>query len=173
MEKARALGPLLGRAGHLGRERMDVRLSQFEVTPAQTHVLLYLNDRGGQAPQGEVTAFLRVRPSTANGIIDRLEEKGMVARTVSGRDARRRLITLTCRGQEQQALFRETFQTVEDLMLRGFSQEETEQFYSLLERVIQNLEEDRRNEEQTFGPGGSLHGVDCPGGPLQRGGGCL
>ena len=38
------IGPLLGHAAHLARERMDVRLARYDVTPAQTHVLLYLGE---------------------------------------------------------------------------------------------------------------------------------
>lgn len=63
------------------------RLSQYEVTPAQTHVLLYLCRCGGQALQGQVTEFLKVKPSTANGILDRMMDKGLITRTVSGSDA--------------------------------------------------------------------------------------
>ena len=142
MQPGNALGPMLGRGAHLVRARLEARLSQYEVTPAQTHVLLYLCRCGGQALQGQVTEFLKVKPSTANGILDRLEEKGMVKRSVSGTDARRRFITLTEKGKEQQALFRKSFQAAEERMLRGISPEEVETFRSLLGRIIHNLEED-------------------------------
>lgn len=138
-----ALGPMLGHCAHLARERMDARLSRYDVTPAQTHALLYLHHHGGQAPQCAVTEFLRVKPSTANGILDRMEEKQLVRRTVSGSDARKRLITLTEKGEEQQTLFQEGFLDTERAMLRDFTLEETETLRSLLERVIHNLEEDR------------------------------
>ena len=147
MHKPDALGPTLGRAGHLCRERMDFRLSRYEVTPAQTHLLLYLQDHGGEADQRAVTEFLKVKPSTANGILDRLEEKGMVTRSVSGRDAVRRLIALTEIGREQLEVFRRQFGEVESLMVRGLSQEEVGALRSLLARVIQNLEEDRIYDE--------------------------
>ena len=169
MRKERALGPLLGRAGHLGRERMDARLSRFDVTPSQTHLLMYLHSHGGQAPQCDVTAFLRVRPSTVNGIIDRLEEKGMVKRSISGNDARRRQVALTEKGRAQQELFLKTFQEVEAMMLRGFSPEETERFYSMLERVIQNLEEDRTDDEKTLAPREALCEMDRRGDSVRRG----
>lgn len=138
-----ALGPMLGHCAHLARERMDARLSRYDVTPAQTHALLYLHHHGGQAPQCAVTEFLKVKPSTANGILDRMEEKGLVRRTVSGSDARKRLITLTEKGAEQQALFQERFLDTERAMLRGFSREEVQLCRSFLERIIHNLEEDR------------------------------
>ena len=54
MHKPDALGPTLGRAGHLCRERMDFRLSRYEVTPAQTHLLLYLQDHGGAAGRDRI-----------------------------------------------------------------------------------------------------------------------
>ena len=104
---------------------------------------MYLHCHGGQAPQCELTAFLRVKPSTANGILDRMEEKGLVTRSVSGTDARRRLITLTEKGKEQQTRFCQVFLDTEAVVLRGFSPEESRQLRAMLERVIQNLEEDR------------------------------
>ncbi|SFP59746.1 DNA-binding transcriptional regulator, MarR family [Oscillibacter sp. PC13] len=143
MEHEKALGPMLGRASHLARERLEARLSQYDVTPSQTHTLMYLHRRGGQAAQCELTAFLKVKPSTANGILDRMVEKNLVVRSVSGADARRRLITLTEKGQGKQAQFQQSFRESEDIMIRGFTPEETETFRELLGRVIQNLEEDR------------------------------
>ena len=83
-----------------------------------------------------------MKPSTVNGVLDRMEEKGLVRRSVSGSDARRRLITLTEKGAEQQALFEQSFLDTEEAMVRGFSQEEREALLSLLDRVIQNLKED-------------------------------
>ena len=139
----RLLGPLLGQCANLARERLDARLNPYDVTPAQIHVLHYLYHTGGQAPQGEVTAHLRVKPSTANGILDRMEEKGLLRRTISGTDARKRLITLTEKGQSQQETFRQKFEETESLMVKGLSAEEAQQLHDLLHRVISNLEEDR------------------------------
>ena len=147
-----ALGPTLGRAGHLCRERLDARLSRYEVTPAQTHLLLCLQDHGGEMDQRAVTEFLMVKPSTANGILDRLEEKDMILRSVSGHDARRRLISLTEKGREQLELFRQRFGEVEAMMVRDFAPEEKEALRVLLARVIQNLEEDRTYDEKAVAP---------------------
>ena len=143
MECDFGFGHLMGRAANLGRERMDARLSRYDVTPAQNHTLLYLQSHGGQAPQCGITSYLRVKPSTANGILDRMEEKGLVSRSVSGSDARRRLITITEKGIKQSALCAQCFREGEAVMLRGFTQEEIQTLFALLNRVIQNLEEDR------------------------------
>ena len=84
------LGPLLGHAAHLTRERMDARLSRYDVTPAQTHTLLYLCGHGDCAPQRDVVSHLRVKPSTANGILDRMEEKGLIRRAADENDQRQK-----------------------------------------------------------------------------------
>ena len=141
--KDRGLGPLLGHASQLAKACMDARVSRYDVTPVQAHVLLYLNCCGGQAPQCELTGLRRVKPSTMNGVLDRLEEKGFVRRSVSGSDARRRLVTLTPKGAEQQALFQQSFLEVERTMTKGFTPEEQALLPTLLERVIQNLKEDQ------------------------------
>jgi len=137
------LGPTLGHAAHLARSNMLCRVSKYDVTPAQTHVLLYLHHHGGQAPQRELTGFLRVKPSTANGVLDRMEEKGLIRRSVSGRDARRRVITLTEKGEEEQAAFQQNYLDAERAMVRGLTAQERETLMDLLDRVIQNLKEDR------------------------------
>jgi DNA-binding MarR family transcriptional regulator len=122
---------------------MDARLTEYDVTPAQVHVLHYLYHTGGQAPQGEVTAHLRVKPSTANGILDRMEEKELVERSVSEADARRRWITLTEKGKALQECCRQVFLETEALMVSGLSEAEQEQLFALLLRILTNLEEDR------------------------------
>lgn len=137
------LSPLLGCAGHLAKERMDARLSQYDMTPAQTQVLLYLHRQGGRTSQREVTAHLRVKPSTANGILDRLEEKGLAVRSVSPADARSRLLTLTEKGRQRIEQLNGAFLETEALMKRALSEEELEMLRSLLRRVIHHLEEDR------------------------------
>ena len=143
MQEMKPLGPLLGWCAHLFRERLDARLSHDDVTPAQVRVMHYLFHRGGSAPQCEVTAHLKVKPSTANGILDRMEEKGLLRRTVSETDARRRMIELTEKGIDKQETLRYKFEEAEKLMTKGLSDEELEQLHKLLSRVMKNLEEDR------------------------------
>lgn len=138
----RRLGPTLGWAAQMAKCAMDAKVSPYAVTPVQTHALMYLHQHGGQAPQQELTEFMRAKPSTINGILDRMEEKGLVRRTVSGGDARRRLITLTDKGREQQARFTESFLACEEAIVRGFSPEERETLLRLLDRIIQNLKEE-------------------------------
>lgn len=143
-DDSRRLGPTLGWAAQMAKCAMDARVSRYDVTPVQAHVLMYLHQHGGQAPQRELTEFLRAKPSTVNGVLDRMEEKGLVRRSVIGEDARRRLITLTDKGREQQSRFTESFLANEEAMVRGFSPAERETLLELLERIVENLKEELR-----------------------------
>ena len=143
MQEHTLLGPLLGHCAHLARERMDARLTEYDVTPVQVHVLHYLYHHGNQTTQRELGTYLKVKPSTVNGILDRMEEKGLVSRCVSGSDARHRIITLTEEGLARQERCRMAFFEAEGLLAAGFSEAEREQLFGLLRRILTNLEEDR------------------------------
>ena len=121
------LGPLLGHATHLARERMDARLSRYDMTPSQTHTLLYLSSHGYTAPQRDVVEHLRVRPSTANGILDRMEEKGLIRRTADENDQRQKRVYGHGKGPgTEQYWCRAAFQEAEAAMVKGLRLEETE-----------------------------------------------
>ncbi len=137
------LGPLLGHAAHLTRERMDARLSRYDVTPAQTHTLLYLCGHGDCAPQRDVVAHLRVKPSTANGILDRMEEKGLIRRAADENDQRQKRVMATEKGRRLREQVQAAFQDTEAVMFRSLRTDEVETLRALLCRIIENLEEDR------------------------------
>ena len=132
-------GPLLGHSAHLARELMRGKMTCYDMTPSQTHVLLYLAEHGPSA-QSLVAEGMRVKAPTANGIIDRMEEKGLLARCVDERDARRRLVSLTQRGESLVAELKRCFDEAEKQIVLGFSPQEQEQLLSFLRRIIENLE---------------------------------
>ena len=93
--------------------------------------------------QREVVEHLRVKPSTVNGILDRMEEKGLIRRTTDENDQRQKRVSATEKGREMKELVRNAFQDAEAAMARGLRPDEAETLRSLLGRVIENLEEDR------------------------------
>ena len=95
------LGRMIAYCAHLGMRYNEklLRRDGYDVTPVQSHVLLYLSRRGGQAVnQRELEKELHLKPSTVNGIVSRLEEKGCITRRASPTDGRCRLVGLTGAG---------------------------------------------------------------------------
>ena len=84
MDEPPELGRMIAYCGHLGRLSNEQLLRQagYDVTPVQTHLLHHLACWTGEqgASQRELERKLRLKPSTVNGIVGRLEAKGYVAR---------------------------------------------------------------------------------------------
>ena len=98
-ERPEHFGPLFGYCDHQVQKLMDRRLRQYDVSPMQCRTLTYLHEAEGEVNQKQLERHLMVKPSTVNGIVDRLEEKGMVTRTASRTDGRCRILALTAQGK--------------------------------------------------------------------------
>ena len=80
-----------------GRPKMMDANQELELSPPQGIVLRFLDE---PRPMGELAALMRCDNSNMTGIVDRLEERGLVERTAAERDRREKLIALTERGRE-------------------------------------------------------------------------
>ncbi|WP_312280411.1 MarR family transcriptional regulator [Oscillibacter sp.] len=144
MEEMKSLGRSIGCASHLFRERADARMAKYDVTPLQAHVMVHLAHQGGKSTQQALGEHLRVKPSTVNGIVDRMVERELIVRSADEADARRRLVALTQTGQARLEQLHQEMRETERLLESAFTAEELAQFYALVNRMIQNLEEDRK-----------------------------
>ena len=138
------LGALIAYCGHLGKQSMDqlLRRAGYDVTPAQTHLLMRLTctGEGQEATQRDLEKQLRLKPPTVNGIVDRLEAKVYVTRRPSPQDGRVRLVSLTEAGWGKVEDFRGVVEKAERLYAAGLSGQEREQLERLLNQIITNLE---------------------------------
>lgn len=144
MDKLPELGRMISYCGHLGKLSNDQLLRQagYDVTPVQTHLLLHLACWTGEqeASQRDLERKLRLKPSTVNGIVDRLEAKGYVSRRASPQDGRVRLVNLTEAGRSKVQDFHVIVEETERRFTAGLSEQERGQLRQLLSRIIENLE---------------------------------
>ena len=142
MSECQDLGRLLACCGHLGRQYGENLLRQrgYDVTPVQTRMLVYLSRCQSEVNQRDLERELRLRPSTVNGIVSRLEEKGYIARRTSPTDGRVRLVSLTDAGCGKLDAFRFTLEEVNRRFGAILTAEEREQLGGLLSRIITDLE---------------------------------
>ncbi|MBD5152017.1 MAG: MarR family transcriptional regulator [Oscillibacter sp.] len=142
------LGRLIAYCGRLGRQYMDqnLRRAGYDVTPVQSRTLVYLSCCGRrEVNQRDLERELRLKPSTINGIVNRLEEKGYILRRTSPEDGRCRLVSLTASGQERVDTFSATMEETGKRFSSGLSAEEEEKLRELLVRIIENLESEVNN----------------------------
>ena len=84
-------------------------------------------------------ARLCIRSSTASRLLKRLEDEGLVQRSMGVRDARMKRITPTLRAQALNQEAERRIAATEATLTRGISQEEIDQFLAIAEKLKQNL----------------------------------
>jgi len=80
-----------------GRPRIMSAGHELDLSPPQAIVLRMLDE---PRPMSELASMMRCDNSNLTGIVDRLEERGLVERTAAERDRRVKLIALTEDGRE-------------------------------------------------------------------------
>ncbi|MDP3896256.1 MAG: MarR family transcriptional regulator [Mesorhizobium sp.] len=131
--------PLSRKPGHLIRRLHQISThvfarrvadAGFDLTPVQFAALDALGANQG-VDQARLADLVAKDRATTGAVVDRLEQKGLVSRSVSARDKRARVLTLTPEGL---ALLARIAPVVEDLqreILRGLDDHEYRQFVEL------------------------------------------
>lgn len=141
-ERPAHFGPLFGYCHHQVQKLMNRLLREYDVSPMQCRTLTFLHDAPGEVNQKTLERYLMVKPSTVNGIVDRLEEKELLRRTASKTDGRCRILELTEQGMQFYDRFTAVVRQVNQRLERNFTEEEKQQLLSFLLRVARNLEEE-------------------------------
>ena len=134
---ADSVGPHLRIAAKSARMLLERHLTQARASFGTWTVLAML-ESGGPAVQRLLAASLGIEGPTLTRHLDRLEELGLIRRNRDGADRRYALVELTPAGrtlcQELDAIAR----AANDELLSGFSEEETAQLKTLLQRLTRN-----------------------------------
>ena len=121
----------LGKAYQRVAQSAKQRLAPYGVTPVQYALLKVLWEQDHQSG-AELGERLVLDSATMTGVLDRLEDAGLIKRQADVTDRRMNRIVLTARGRDLQApLDREMDQLNQDF-LGGFTLEETERLHSIL-----------------------------------------
>lgn len=139
------LGRMLGCCGRLAKLHVDVQLRRlgYDVTPVQSQALVYLSKHRGEAiTQRDLEKVMRLKPSTINGIVDRLLEKEYITRSTCPTDGRCRLLCLTEAGQSMVDSLRTALDTTDQAVLADLTEEEQHMLENFLRRIITRLEDE-------------------------------
>ncbi|GKY86628.1 MarR family winged helix-turn-helix transcriptional regulator [Sinisalibacter aestuarii] len=136
-----------GMAGHLIRRLNQVSTHVFsqhmqeaglDLTPVQFAAMDAIATHPG-IDQASVAAHIAYDRATIGGVIDRLEQKGFVARNVSKRDRRAREVRLTDRGQEVLDEILPVVTALQEEILTGLDDAERQTFLRLARKAIGSL----------------------------------
>lgn len=102
------------------RAFLALLLAEVGLHPGQDQLLDRL-DPANPASVSMLADQLSVRPSTISKMLDRLIDRGLVARSSNSRDARQTMVQLTPAGQEAQIAVREIWQRLEAELVASIS----------------------------------------------------
>lgn len=126
-------------AGHLIRRLNQISTSVFQdrmkaggvdLTPVQFGALNAIRTNPG-IDQARLAGLIAYDRATIGGVVDRLEAKGLVARQVSPKDRRARVMRLTAEGEALLARVLPEVQALQADILMGLTEAERAEFLRL------------------------------------------
>lgn len=143
MQAQKMPGHLIRRMNQISSQVFAARMQAagHDLTPVQFAALDAIVAEPG-IDQAGVAARIAYDRATIGGVIDRLEQKGFVSRTVSRKDRRAREVSATATGLAALDAILPTVIDLQSDILSGLSESEQAQFLALAQKIIdQNLDE--------------------------------
>jgi DNA-binding MarR family transcriptional regulator len=110
------------------------RMEGSGLAPQEGHILSYLRSYA-PCPIAEVIAVFGLRGSTATSVLDRLEERGLLARRPNPDDRRSFLLDLTAEGRRTAEKVQTFVDALEKAVAKKVTKEEEEGFRAVLEAI--------------------------------------
>jgi DNA-binding MarR family transcriptional regulator len=134
-EVAHQLLPLLDHLARVGRRAAELSMSPGGLRPRHLIALRLLSEQGPVSQQGLADA-LSLDPSNVVGLLNELEERGLITRRRDPADRRRHIVELSAAGHNELDCTQARLGLVEDELLSALSAEERDTLYHLLLRAV-------------------------------------
>lgn len=134
---AAEVADLLMRAAHQLRRGTQRVFAPLGLTPAQERALRIVTRWGGSIRMGEIAARMGIVPRSATGLVDGLEEAGLVRRAVDPANRRSVLVTLSDEGTRLQSAMGEARTAAAEELLSPLSPSQREVLADLLSRLTE------------------------------------
>lgn len=145
MRRERHIGYEIKALSNLMRRKMWEQAGRpdcDEFTEMQGMLLGFLcRNRDQEIFQKTLEEVFSIRRSTASRLLKNMEADGLIVRLPVSRDARLKRVVATPRAEALNEQAAARIRSFEELLLRGVSQAELDQFMATLEKIRKNLED--------------------------------
>jgi DNA-binding MarR family transcriptional regulator len=128
---------LLKRLGMTAKEQTLGAFDEAGLHPYH-HAILAVLDEGSRETQGAIADALGYDKGQLVGLLDELEDAGLVSRQRDQADRRRQIVQMTPAGRKTLEKLRRVAARVEDEFLSALSEKEREQFHALLLKLAEH-----------------------------------
>ncbi len=128
--------PLIDHLARMGRRATECMSGSLR--PRHMIALKLLGERGPM-PQHAVGTALSLDPSNVVGLLNELEERGLITRRRDPADRRRHIVELSAAGSGEVALTCDQLGRVEDDLFKALTADERAALYGLLSRAVEAL----------------------------------
>ncbi|MDR2698213.1 MAG: MarR family winged helix-turn-helix transcriptional regulator [Candidatus Methanoplasma sp.] len=118
----------------------------IEISSGQGRILYVLWQEGPMSI-GEIGRRTSLAKTTLTAMLDRMEDKGIVARTFNKTDRRQTTVSLTPAAERMRDTYRKVSDDITEVFYRGFTESEITDFENKLRRILDNLTEEEGNEK--------------------------
>lgn len=120
-------------------QNMNSQLQELDLTRAQGHIIGFLVHAKEPPCARDIEAAFDLSHATVSGLLSRMETKGFVEVCPDPKDRRVKRIYLREKGMASSKEIVAHINALERQTVRGFTEDEFQQFYSFLQRSCENL----------------------------------
>lgn len=146
--EATTLHQALRKAHWCQRQNMFEEFDKIGLTEGQPKILGFLTRNDG-CIQRELAEHCHIKASTVTNILFSMEKAELIYRTPNPKDRRVLNVFLTEKGWDAHQRIKGKFAQVDEAAFEGFSEEERKQTIDYLNRIYDNLERRKREDEPT------------------------
>lgn len=130
---------LIKRLNNLVNHHIDELLKEYGMARSQFQVL-YLISESGSLNQKVLLEQMQIEPATLTGLLDTLEAKHYIKRSLFIKDRRSNVVQLTKNGKEILQRIPHPGVYVQSMMFSGVSELDFKAYRKITKRIINNLE---------------------------------
>ena len=137
------LGRMIGEVSRAWRYEMNRALKPLGLNLSMRLVLLQLQRNPDGLMQADLARSLGIEGPTLVRLLDKLEQKGWIARIADADDRRRKYTVLTSEAAGQVRTIEQLSEALREKMMAGLSVEQLDQCAQVMTRIRNNLQAER------------------------------
>lgn len=118
--------------------KIESRLQKYGIVKAQAQLLLLIKENNG-CTQKDLASFVGIKYSSMSERLDKLEKNGYIERAIDEDNLKFKRIFITKEGKLAAVQCKRILREIEDVLFKGFTKKDKNQFEEYLEKMISNL----------------------------------